>query len=376
MSAPIGFLHSMAHATAALGLYAEGHPARRAALDEAWRGLAALRGAVPAPSFSFLDSTVVAGDVPLHELRAWPWGRRLARVGIQRVEIDPEAGRADLDRFLAHAAARLAAAAGGGESPAPDGGDGPLRWGTLGMRTGDEAIPAGGGGSYSVDEEVDLVRWIYDRAEVTGAVPVEEVETVVASLAVAVRCNGPLLEPLLERGTDDHYAALHAVNVATLSMALAERLGIGSRDVRAIGAAGLLCDIGMTRIPREVLATRVLGAAERRIVQRHTVEGARLLLARRGEFELAAVVAYEHHLQPDGRGYPRLAQPREPHYASRLVRICDVYDALRSVRVVRPAWSGEEALGHLERGAGTSFDAGLVAAFVRMMNEAEAAVGA
>ena len=56
---------------------------------------------------------------------------------------------------------------------------------------------------------------------------------------------------------------------------------------------------------------------------------------------------------------------------SRLVRICDVYDALRSLRVARPAWSADEAIGHLERGAGTGFDAGLVAAFVRMMAEAE-----
>ncbi|MDQ2670570.1 MAG: HD domain-containing protein [Gemmatimonadota bacterium] len=370
MSAPVRFLHAMAHATATLGLYSPGHPSRTAALDDAWRRLRALQGENAAPRFSFLDSTVIAGELPLHELRAWPWSRRLARAGIQRVEIDPDAGRDDLDRFIAHAAARLAASAGGGEPPPADGTEGPLRWGPLGLRHGDDVELASGSGRYRVDEEIDLVRWIYDRAESAGEIPVEEVETVVTSLAVAVHCNGPMLEPLLERA-DDRYGALHAVNVATLSMALAERLGIGSRDVRAIGTAALLCDIGMTRIPRDVLESPVLTAAQRKIVQRHTTEGARMLLARRGDFDLAAVVAYEHHLQPDGRGYPHLAEPREPHYVSRLVRVCDVYDALRSIRAARPAWSAEEALGHLERGAGSSFDGGLAAAFVQMMTAVE-----
>jgi putative nucleotidyltransferase with HDIG domain len=367
MSQQIRFLHSMAHATAALGLYGTGHPARDAALDEAWHHLEALRRETADASFSFLDSTVVAGETPLHELRAWPWGRRFARAGIQRVEIDAAAARADLDRFIADAAARL----GADSAPPVDGTTGALRWGPLGLRHDGPISHAGDGARFRIDEEIGLVRWIYHRAESAGDVPVEEVETVVASLAIAVHCDGPLLQPLLERGAEDQYGALHAINVATLAMALAERLGIGSRDVRAIGTAALLCDIGMTQVPREVLETPVLNEAQRRAVQRHTSEGARLLLARRGDFELPAVVAYEHHLQPDGRGYPRLPVPREPHYVSRLVRVCDVYDALRSLRVARPAWSAEEAIGHLERGAGTGFDAGLTASFIQMMNDAE-----
>ena len=366
MTEPIRFLHAVAHATATLGLYGPGHPARDSALEDAWRRLELLRRESADSSFSFLDSTVVSGETPLHELRAWPWGRRFARAGIQRVEIDATAGRSDLDRFIADAAGRLGA---GGRT----GGDvatGALRWGPLGLRHDTPAAPAGDGARFQIDEEIELVRWIYDRAACSGEVPVEEVETVVASLAIAVHCDGPLLQPLLERG-DDRFGAVHSIGAATLAMALAERLGIGSRDVRAIGTAALLCDIGMTRVPRYVLETPVLSEAQRRTVQRHTTEGARLLLARPGDFDLAAVVAYEHHMQPDGRGYPQLAIPREPHYVSRLVRICDVYDALRGLRVARPAWGAEEALGHLERGAGTAFDAGLVAAFVQMMSEAE-----
>lgn len=367
MSEPTRFLHALAHATATLGLYGTGHPAREAALDDAWRQLEALRGETKNASFSFLDSTVVAGETPIHELRAWPWGRRFARAGIQRVEIDAAAVRADLDRFIADAAARL----GAGAQPTADSSAGAIRWGPLGLRHEAPVAHAGDGARFRIDEEIELVRWIYHRAESDGDVPVEEVETVVASLAIAVHCDGPLLQPLLDRGSDDQYGALHAINVATLAMALAERLGIGSRDVRGIGTAALLCDIGMTQISREILQSPVLNEAQRRAIQRHTTAGARLLLARRGDFELPAVVAYEHHLQPDGRGYPQLSPGREPHYVSRLVRICDVYDALRSLRVARPAWSAEEAIGHLERGAGTGFDAGLVAAFVRMMAEAE-----
>jgi putative two-component system response regulator len=103
----------------------------------------------------------------------------------------------------------------------------------------------------------------------------------------------------------------------------------------------------------------------------HPAAGARLLLDTEEELDLAIVVAYEHHIMINGRGYPALAYARACHHASRLVHVCDVYDALRTKRPYRDAWDFEKVLGYLNERSGLEFDADLVAAFIRMMRQWE-----
>jgi putative two-component system response regulator len=160
------------------------------------------------------------------------------------------------------------------------------------------------------------------------------------------------------------------MNVAVLAMALAEYLALGAGAVRTIGLAALLHDLGKIRIPHEILVKPgKLTAAERRVVMRHPVEGARIILDRDDDLDMAAAVAYEHHLMIDGGGYPRLHFPRGAEYASRLVHVCDVYDALRTHRPYRDAWESEPTLDYIQTRAGVEFDPEIAQAFVRMMQE-------
>jgi putative two-component system response regulator len=85
--------------------------------------------------------------------------------------------------------------------------------------------------------------------------------------------------------------------------------------------------------------------------------------------DLAAVVAYEHHLLLDGSGYPCRHSPRDTHYGSRLVHVCDVYDALRTRRPYRDAWESETALQYLEQRAGLEFDPALATTFTAMVRQ-------
>jgi putative nucleotidyltransferase with HDIG domain len=151
-------------------------------------------------------------------------------------------------------------------------------------------------------------------------------------------------------------------------MALAERLGFASTDVRAIGEAALLHDVGKSRIPLEVLNKRGrLTESEWKLIREHTVEGARILLASGNRMELAATVAYEHHLNVKGDGYPELAFPREPHPVSSLIQVCDVYDALRTRRPFRPPWPADRAIRFLEERSGEHLDPEYVAEFMGMI---------
>lgn len=146
-------------------------------------------------------------------------------------------------------------------------------------------------------------------------------------------------------------------------------MGMGPREVRAFGIAGLLHDIGKVAIPPDVLnKPGALTRAEHDLIRRHPVDGARMILQSGQQLDLAAVVAYEHHIMLDGNGYPRLHYRRCCHPASHIVHLCDVYDALRTHRPYRSAWEHEAIVEYLEGNAGTEFEPALVKAFVGMLH--------
>jgi putative nucleotidyltransferase with HDIG domain len=190
----------------------------------------------------------------------------------------------------------------------------------------------------------------------------------VRSLSLAMHAEQAMVLPLLQLKEFDQYTTTHSMNVAVLAMALGDFLELGPAAVRSMGFAALLHDLGKVCIPPDILnKPGTLEPAERRVVERHPGVGARILLESRDVIELAAVVAYEHHLMIDGGGYPHRPDARGAQYASRLVHVCDVYDALRTRRPYRDAWSSEQALSYIEGRAGREFDPTIARAFVTMI---------
>jgi putative nucleotidyltransferase with HDIG domain len=174
--------------------------------------------------------------------------------------------------------------------------------------------------------------------------------------------------PLLQMKDFDQYTTTHSINVAVLAMALAETLGFGAQDTRAFGTAGLLHDIGKVRVPRDILVKPgKLSDSERAVLNAHPVDGARIILEGDQRLDLAATVAYEHHIMIDGGGYPQLLFRRDCHYASRVVHVCDVFDALCTDRPYRAAWELERVLGYIEERSGTEFDREIASVFTDMM---------
>ncbi len=221
-----------------------------------------------------------------------------------------------------------------------------------------------------VPDEVDAAQWIHQQVAEGKRLPVAEAEALINALFADVRWSGrPLLPPVAVRDTA-YLAGTHAVNVAALSMALADSLQFEEVAVRRVGVAGLLHDIGMTRLPAEIAGkSGQLTPEERELVKRHPVEGARILLAADASLDLAAVVAYEHHLRMDGSGYPHLVYPRSAHYVSRLVQLCDVFVALASPRPYRAAWPLEIILSFLSERAGFEFHPTLSGALTELVQQ-------
>jgi putative nucleotidyltransferase with HDIG domain len=376
MSDPARFLNAFAQAMAAMTLYRVGHPARERAVDVAYQQMQDLQADTPQPLFTFLGDEVVFGRMPLRDMKAWDWGQRLALAGVQRLEFEDRVTREDFEGFLEEVLARLTLSAISTEARQMRRSS--IKFGTVGLK-GEGELPAQplptATISFSLGEEVDTLRWLQNEVQTTGTVPLAEAETVVRSLAVAMHGDRQIMLPLLQLKEFDQYTTTHSMNVAVLSMALAEFLGLSAPDVRAFGIAGLLHDIGKIKIPLEVLTKPGrLTDDERALMNQHPVAGARMLLEVHEDLDLAVVVAYEHHIMINGGGYPVLHYARDCHQASKLVHVCDVYDALRTRRPYREAWSFEKTLGYLGERSGLEFDPELCAAFVRMMKQWEGQV--
>jgi len=381
MSEPVRFLTSFAQSVATMALYGPSHPARTRAVDASHRLLLDLQAHDAQPEFSFLGDEVVYGQHPLREMRDWEWAARLAAAGVQRLEFAADVTRADFEAFLEGIVSQLALPMLDGAQSRPAGarGSGAIRFGALGIRGESRLtsfvphapLPAARR-TYELTEEVATVEWMHEQVSERAQLPLLEAESVVRSLAVAMHGDQEMLLPLLSLREFDEYTTTHSLNVSVLTMALAEAMGMGARDVRAFGVAGLLHDLGKTRIPLEVLnKPGKLTDEERTLMQGHTVEGARIILESDRELDLAAAVAYEHHIMIDGGGYPHRRHARKCHCASTLVHVCDVYDALRTHRPYRVAWETGAVLDYIERGAGTDFDPDIARTFVDLMRRME-----
>lgn len=376
MSEAALFLTAFAQALATSTLYRAGHPARERAIDAAYQALVDLQARDPRPLFTFMGDEIVCGTRPVRELRSWDWSTRLARAGVQRLEFEPGVNREEFDGFLDEVLARLTLQAVATASARQMAGS-RIRFGGVGVRGEAEHIestPVAVTGM-SLGVEAETVRWLHRQVQEEHALRLSEAEAVVRSLSVAMHGDRRIMIPLLRLRTFDEYTTTHSMNVSVLAMAFAEFLELGPRDIRAFGMAGLLHDIGKVNIPIEILTKPgKLTDEERQIMNRHPADGARFILTSGEAPDLAAVVAYEHHILLDGGGYPPLRFSRDCHFASKVVHICDVYDALRTRRPYRDAWPATKVMSYIAERAGIEFDTQLADLFAKMMKQWEHAV--
>jgi HD-GYP domain-containing protein (c-di-GMP phosphodiesterase class II) len=170
----------------------------------------------------------------------------------------------------------------------------------------------------------------------------------------------------------DGYTAQHSREVVSTACTIGQAIGLDSAALAELEVAALLHDLGKIWVPDSILnKPGRLTADEHAVMAQHPVWGADALTNVPGLEAVATIVRY-HHERWDGAGYPdRLAGGRIP-IASRIIAVCDAYNAMTSRRPYRGALSIHRALDELKSGAGWQFDPGVVAQFERLLPLAEA----
>jgi HD-GYP domain-containing protein (c-di-GMP phosphodiesterase class II) len=170
----------------------------------------------------------------------------------------------------------------------------------------------------------------------------------------------------------DEYTYHHSVNVSILSVALGQRIGLSRKALTDLGLVALFHDIGKMEVPPEILNKPTnFDEHEWKIVRKHPFWGVRAILKLKGLDPTSiktAIVAFEHHLNYDMTGYPKISKPLTLDFYSRIVSLADQYDAMTSARVYsRNPMAPDKSLSIMMERAGRELDPILFKFFINMI---------
>jgi len=146
---------------------------------------------------------------------------------------------------------------------------------------------------------------------------------------------------------DDRHVTLaaHSFAVGTLAMAIGMELGLNESNLRLLGMAGLLADLGLMQLPPSIReAPRTLTGAEFIEIQKHPIHTANILEQIPGVPPIVKIIVYQIRERPDGTGYPRGRKGEGIHPFAGIVRVADAYTAMTSPRAYRGAMPPYEAM--------------------------------
>ena len=218
-------------------------------------------------------------------------------------------------------------------------------------------------------DSLTAVSEVMESVKLRQAVSFRRAKRVVQSLIDQIMQDDSTLLGLTNLRCHDEYTYNHSVNVCILALAMGQRLGYTKQRLSELGMAALFHDLGKYHIPLEILnKPSELTEEEWAVMRRHPIYSVKELLRLKGIHELAIRVmigAFEHHLNYDLSGYPKLAHKRNLSLLGRIVSIVDCYDALTSSRVYRRvAYTPDQSLQYMLGQSGKAFDPILMKIFV------------
>ena len=215
---------------------------------------------------------------------------------------------------------------------------------------------------------------MFDSFKKKESVPLSTTRRLMQSLFNNIVQNESFTYGLTTIKNFDEYTLNHSINVCILSLSLGRKLGLDRNELTELGISAFFHDFGKIDIPKEILVKPgKLDKKEREIIEKHPHLGAEKLIKLQETSRLpvrAINVAMEHHVKEDLTGYPRYQKKRHINLYSKIVKICDVYDALTTKRPYRDkVFTRDETLNMMRESIGTEFDPIIFKVFTNMMGQ-------
>lgn len=171
----------------------------------------------------------------------------------------------------------------------------------------------------------------------------------------------------------DNETAAHLQRMSEYSKIIAKNISWKDEKVEMIKQASLMHDIGKIGITDEILfKPGKYKEEEFEAMKDHPRIGHLILKDSESELlQMGEIIAYTHHEKWDGSGYPRGLKGDEIPIEGRIIPLADVYDALTTKRIYKPAFSKEESLEIMNKNKDSHFDPIIFTAFMDSLNEIE-----
>lgn len=165
------------------------------------------------------------------------------------------------------------------------------------------------------------------------------------------------------------YIYSSALNTALLSVLIGWEMGLSADFIRQLFIGGIYHDVGMMLAPDEVLyKTEALTMEDKKHIIMHPIVGHNYLKNQVFLSAYVKAIAFQHHENLDGSGYPNRISGEKIHLLSQIVGVADIYDAMTSDRPYRPALPVKDAVEYIMANAGTKYSMEVVNAFVKKIN--------
>ena len=230
------------------------------------------------------------------------------------------------------------------------------------------------------EEEIKEARVIQKEAKTTmdealheikkggGKIDLQLAGKVVTRMVESVIRNPDALICLSQLKEVSEYTALHSIRSCILALAFGRHLVLGRDELQAVGMGGLMHDIGMARVPEEVLGKQsALDPVEIQAMRKHVRWGIDIIQESGSVPPGVTEMIQQHHERGDGSGYPDGRQGTAITPAGYMGAIIDVYDAITSDRTYNVALSAEDALKRMYEWRHRDFNGELVEEFIRCM---------
>jgi HD-GYP domain-containing protein (c-di-GMP phosphodiesterase class II) len=219
---------------------------------------------------------------------------------------------------------------------------------------------------------VSFTEGIMNKITSGEKVSIKKAKRVVESMVDHILSEDQLMIGMTTIKDYDDYTYHHSVNVSVLSIAIGQKIGLSRKSLTELGLVALFHDIGKTKVPRDILnKATAFTEDEWTTVKRHPYWGALTILKLKGIEKTSiqsTVVAYQHHMNYDNSGYPKLRETLGLDFFTKLINIADQYDAMTSSRVyARVPLPPDRALSVMMERAGTQIDPILFKFFVNMI---------